>query len=690
MRVMVDARTPPRLAWLLVTAIAALLAVAIAFLVLGIGTPLPEESFGFKGWGVLLAGALAVAGFLIASRVPSNPIGWLLLASGVGTAVQELGQQYANYGLFTSPGALPAADLGAWITEWIWIPSMALLALHIPLLYPDGQLPSPRWRSVAVVGTIGAILGTIFFAFAPGDLESTPGIRNPVGMEGADWMRNVGDVVMLPYGLGLLGGLASLAIRYRRARGDERQQLKWLLLALSVLAVCFLIGVPAWTLSGQGTSELDLVENALVLALVAIPAAIGVAILKFRLYDIDVVIKKTVVYAILAVLLFVLGVPLAWAVGGLVVAVSGEGVYSWLFAGVVIGAAIWPLRRLSIRIADRVVFGRRATPYQVLSEFSDRVAETYAAEDVLERMANVLAAGVGAEAATVWLRDRGGLHPGATWPPGAPPDDGLPLSAIEVRHRDETLGALSVRMPANDPMDPTKERLIRDLAGQAGLVLRNAALIDDLKASRQRLVAAQNEERRRIERNIHDGAQQQLVALAVRLKLADSLIGSDEARAHAMLADLQAETNQALEDLRDLARGIYPPLLADRGLGAALQGQARKSTVPIAVEADGIGRYPQETEAAVYFSCLEALQNIAKYAGASHATIHLAQADGALTFEIADDGVGFDPATASRGSGLQGIADRLAALGGTVEIRSAPGGGTTVSGIVPTEREGPR
>ncbi|HZB02210.1 MAG TPA: hypothetical protein VE800_08900, partial [Actinomycetota bacterium] len=364
---MVDARTASRLAWLLVAVISVVLAVAIVFLILGIGTPLPDESFGFKGWGILLAGALAIAGFLVASRVPSNAIGWLLLASGVSTAVQELGQQYANYGLFTSAHPLPAADVGAWITEWIWIPSMALVALHIPLLYPDGRLPSPRWRTVVIVGTIGAILGTIGFALAPGDLESTPGVRNPFGIEGADWIRNVGDVVMLPYVLGLLGGLASLAIRYRRARGDERQQLKWLLLALSVLAVCFLIGVPYWTLSGQGTSEIDLVENALVLALVAIPAAIGIAILKFRLYDIDIVIKKTVVYAVLAVLLFVLGAPLAWAVGGLVVAVSGEGVYSWLFAGVVIGAAIWPLRRLSMRIADRVVFGRRATPYQVLS-----------------------------------------------------------------------------------------------------------------------------------------------------------------------------------------------------------------------------------------------------------------------------------------------------------------------------------
>ena len=150
-----------------------------------------------------------------------------------------------------------------------------------------------------------------------------------------------------------------------------------------------------------------------------------------------------------------------------------------------------------------------------------------------------------------------------------------------------------------------------------------------------------------------------------------------------MLEELRGETNQALEDLRDLARGIYPPLLADRGLGAALESQARKSPVPVDVEVDGIGRYPQEAEAAVYFSCLEALQNIAKYAEATAATIRLSQAHDTLSFEVTDDGLGFDPDTAERGTGLQGIADRLAALGGEFVLRTAPGRGTTIRGTVP-------
>ena len=684
-RVMPPPRRVSALAWLLVALIAALVAAAIVLLILAFGTPLPAASFGFRGWGVPLAAALATAGFLIASRVPTNRIGWLLLVAGVGTAIQELAKQYANYGLFTSPGALPAADVAAWITEWIWIPSMAVLAMYVPLIYPDGHLPSPRWRYVAAVGTAGMVLGSLFFALVPGDLESTPGVRNPVGIEGAGWIRPAGDAVMLLFVVGFLGALASLAIRFRRSRSDERQQLKWLLLALCILGTCFVIGVPYWSLSGQGTTGLPVIETILVLALVAIPAAIGVAILKFRLYDIDVVIKKTVVYAILAVLVFVVGAVVAWAAGGLVFAASGESEFSWLLAGMVVGVAVWPLRRVATRIADRLVFGRRASPYQVLSEFSERVAGTYASDDVLDRMAQVLATAVGADAATVWLHDRRGFHPGATWPSDATPEDAIPAAAIEVRHQDEVLGALSVRMPANDPMDPTKERLIRDLAAQAGLLLRNAALIDDLKASRVRLVAAQNEERRRIERNIHDGAQQQLVALAVKLRLTDTLVGADQERAHAMLAELQSDTSQALEDLRDLARGIYPPLLADKGLPAALESQARKSAVPVSVESDGIGRYPQEAEAAVYFSCLEALQNVAKYADASAATVHLAQRNGALVFEVSDDGRGFDPAAAERGTGLQGIADRLAALGGHLDVRSEPGAGATVTGTIPVE-----
>ena len=241
-------------------------------------------------------------------------------------------------------------------------------------------------------------------------------------------------------------------------------------------------------------------------------------------------------------------------------------------------------------------------------------------------------------------------------------------------------------MPANDQIDEPRTELVSGLAAQAGLVLRNVGLVEDLRESRRRLVAAQDVERRKLERNIHDGAQQQLVALTVKLRLARSVLDKDPARVDGMLEQLAGETQRALEDLRDLARGIYPPLLADKGLGAALDAQARRSPVPVTVEADGVGRYAPEVEAAVYFSCLEAMQNVAKYAAASGATVSLREALGRLEFRVHDDGVGFDAGATSYGTGLQGIADRLAALGGTLAVSSAPGSGTAITGSLPALR----
>jgi signal transduction histidine kinase len=349
--------------------------------------------------------------------------------------------------------------------------------------------------------------------------------------------------------------------------------------------------------------------------------------------------------------------------------------------------------RFARRIADRVVYGRRATPYEVLTEFSERVGESYATEDVLGRMAQILGQATGAGSARVWLRLGAELRPAASWPTDAEPagvafvaSEALPTiegeTVVEVRDRGELLGALSVAMPPSDPMNPSKERLIRDLASQAGLVLRNVRLVEELRASQRRLVTAQDQERRRLERNIHDGAQQQLVAMSVKTRLARDLTARDPARAAEMLTQIDAEIQTALDDLRDLARGIYPPLLIDEGLGAALNAQARRSLVPTTIRADGLGRYAPEVEAAVYFSCLEALQNVAKCAKANSATVTLEQSNGHLTFEVADDGRGFDPTAERTGTGLQGIADRLGALHGELTIRSEPGAGTAVRGRI--------
>jgi signal transduction histidine kinase len=373
-------------------------------------------------------------------------------------------------------------------------------------------------------------------------------------------------------------------------------------------------------------------------------------------------------------------------------------------AAALVAVGFQPVLVRARRFADRFVYGKRATPYEVLAQFSERVGETYADDEVLQHMARVVAEGVGASHAEVWIRVDDRLRVAARWPAdddGAPQPipigDALPDipgadAAFPVDHHGELLGALSVSTPANDPMDPAKSQLVGDLAAQAGLVLRNVRLgtalrarLADLQAAQKRLVTAQDEERRKLERNIHDGAQQQLVALTVKARLAGQLAQKDPAKATELLAQIEDETRRALEDLRDLARGIYPPLLADKGLVSALEAQARKSTVAVTVHGDGIGRFDQDVEAAVYFSCLEALQNVSKYAEASAATIHLSDGDGTLRFEVRDDGVGFDPRSNGHGSGLQGISDRLGALGGTLHVESSPGAGTTVSGNLPIE-----
>jgi signal transduction histidine kinase len=352
------------------------------------------------------------------------------------------------------------------------------------------------------------------------------------------------------------------------------------------------------------------------------------------------------------------------------------------------------VRKRAQRWANRIVYGKRSTPYEVLSEFAERVGETYSTEDVLPRMAQLLGEATGARAARVWLRIGNEMRAEASWPPDVAPTRNLPVrdddlpdfggdDAFEVRHQGELLGALTVSLAANDPMNPTKAKLARDMAAQAGLVLRNVRLIEDLRESRRRIVSAQDERARALERNIHDGAQQQLVALSVKLRLATGLLERDPAKARTMLQELQGQTTETLEDLRDLARGIYPPLLADKGLPAALEAQARKSPVPVTVHPDGVGRYGQDVESAVYFCCLEALNNVAKYADASSVEIRLAQTEGELRFEVADDGVGFNPDASTYGTGLQGIADRIDALGGRLEIRSAVGMGTSVEGTVP-------
>src|ERR671918_741430 len=524
-------RTARRLAWSLWTLDLLLLVVLVVFTT--VSERRPEESSLEWLLGLPLVLGLfgyATVGAKIASRHPRNPIGWLFLYFGLALMVGLISDEYSVRALRQELPGGPAAVL----TNQVAFPlSFGALPLVL-LLFPSGTLPSRRWKPVAW-GMVASILAaTSAILLGPGSLA--PGVDNPLGIEGLRAVTNA---------LGIIGGAGSLLmallavvglfVRYRRAGGEERQQIRWLAY-VGATAAMFLLLLFASGWVAPGAVDFLWIGFFLCIAL-GIPTASGIAILRYRLYDLDIVVKKTVVFGVLAAFITIVYVAVVLLVP-IVVLGTGEPV-SLLpaLATVLVALAFQPLRRR----ANRLAYGKRATPYQLLSEFSGRVGGEYAIEDVHPQMAQVLGEGTGARRADVWLRVGGGLRRAATWPGENDAaalrlerEDELPTvedaDIVEpVRHRGELLGALSLTKPRGEEVRPAEKQLLRDLASQAGLVLRNVRLtaelearLEDLQESRQRLVAAQDEERRRLERNIHDGAQQQLVALSVKMRLLKS------------------------------------------------------------------------------------------------------------------------------------------------------------------------
>jgi signal transduction histidine kinase len=667
----------------------------VVFLGLAWNVPKLGSEFGFKGYAIAFALVLGGLGLLLADRRSPNPIGWIFCALGVVAGTMALTTEYARWALIHEGGRPPGGLYAAWLQEWVWIPLVVGLGV-VGWIFPEGRFLSRRWRTAMVVACAAAAVPMVLIALSP-RLTVFARFYNPVGLD-EPWVPGAANAsigLALPV---LFGGVAAATVRFRTRRGDERQQIKWLLLTVMAIAlVLAYYGVISATGTDPNQGLAVWSQYLAIGAFLAVPISIAFGVLKYRLYDIDVVINKAVVYSVLAVFITVVYVAVVVGIGAVIG--SAGGTLRSAVAAAVVAIAFQPARRGAQRLANRFVYGERATPYEVLAQLGDRLAGEYAADDVLDRIAAALAGGIGADRVVVWLNSGGESRPAAVWPRGArtaPAASAAALTATEdgmrsfpVRHQGEMLGAIGVHKPPSDPLTPADEKLVSDLAAQAGLVLRNARLIEDLRASRRRLVTAQDEERRRLERNIHDGAQQQLVALTIKARLAEQMIDRDPAKARDLVAQIGAETTGTLEDLRDLARGIYPPVLADKGLAAALEAQARKAAVPVAVEANGVGRFDPDVEAGVYFCVLEALNNVAKYAGASHVDVRLWRQDGEVVFEVRDDGAGFDPAARGYGTGLRGMADRLEALGGTLEVQSAPRAGTKILGRVPAARVEP-
>jgi signal transduction histidine kinase len=692
-------RPAARLAWAL-WVLTAVLAAADAVLALLNRPAWDFDVYGVPGEGAVLGLATATIGLVVASRLPRNPVGWLLCALGPGIVMAWLPKDYAVHTLLVAPGSLPGGAVAAWLGAWAWV----LGVLPFPFLvalFPDGRLPSPRWRPLAWATGVAWVLVSLSLAMAQwpigtGNLSNFVSPTNTVRGPWLSVFRAVFPLVVVT-GIALV---AAVLVRFRGATGDLRQQLKWFVFAASILVAATLVTdvsviVRPGLITGTG---LKVIGAGLGLAFVAVMAAIGLAILKYRLYDIDVVINRTVVYAALAG--FITAVYVAIVVGmGSAIGAGGEpNVALSIVATAVVAIAFQPVRERVQRLANRVVYGKRATPYEVMSDFAHRMSGALSIEDVLPRMAQTAAQGLAASSARVAVFLPGGDDRSVTWPAEA--GNERFGRAVPVTHRGEVVGELAVAKPPGEPLRPGEERLLANLAAQAGLALHNVRLTEELRArfdqisrqtaelqaSRQRIVTARDEERRRLDKEIREGAAAQLRAVEEGLERADGLMAKSPERTAHLLESLGSQATRILEELRELARGIFPPLLADQGLAAALEAQFRKARVPVSLDADSLGRLPPEVEAGVYFCVVEALANAARHAAASRVLVRLRQADAEIVFEVTDDGRGFDPESAPR-SGLQTMADRIEALGGTFDVRSSTSTGTTITGRVPVSRE---
>jgi signal transduction histidine kinase len=648
----------------------------------------PRVEVPFVLFSLLGGTGLALTGMLLLGLRPSHRVGPVLSITGLALVLEFALRELAFAG-----GAevwVPSVVWLSLISDVIWFPLGIALVL---LLFPDGHPLSPRWGWVVRGVLVLAGLRVLLRALADGPLDAEShrlraewsGIS---GLEGISGLLDLISILVLPV------AVASLVVRFRRSEADDRQRLKPLGLAALVIAVGLLVQLlPASHQVGVAVFVAGIT--------VALPLALAVGALRYRVWDLDPVLISTLVYTGLATL--VTGVYVAVVVVFSGIAgdrVATPGLAPSLAATVFVAVLFGPTKQYLERAARRLVYGVRASPYAVLTALPHQLVEAPAVSEVLPRTADTLARGLGVPAARV----RAVLEDGRTlqsWSPrattAASEDD---LLVVSVRHAGSVVGDVAVMPSPDRPLSAQDRMLLADLAAQAGPAIRavslDAALHErlrqieaqtvELQESRQRIVWAQVAERRRIERDIHDGAQQQLVGLAVRLRKADELVEESDA-ARAQLAEAATELSACIDGLRQLARGIYPPVLTARGLAAALRAQARSAHNEVLVEATPAldqDRPAAEVEVAAYFCCLEAIQNAAKHAADALVVVRLDRTESELSIEVCDDGPGFDVvAPTGDGSGLLGIRDRVGAAGGSFELVSTPGDGTTLRARFP-------
>jgi signal transduction histidine kinase len=686
---------------------------------LGAGLLLPGIAIALAAAGLLIPvpGGISVlaavtAGLIVAWAVctaatawaPERTPQWQQAAGAVAAAVAAgAGRASGRY----AAGSM--AHHGAVATEVVAAALMAAISVHLLLALPDGRLASSGRRIGAAAGYVAYLAGGLALASA--------GRWVPV------WLG------VLAWSAGLLLALPAARLRYEHSASRDRERLQWAAIGLVTacglaLAVAVLYQLVSWPAPVAPVA-------AGVMVLVPVGMAAGdVPRLGSRGGRLLVQVLAVAGFAATVALIYLvvilgLGRPPADSADRQLLGLS-------MVAAAVAAISFAPARERLVDWATRGVFGARQAPDEVLRTFGSRMtraismdelllqlaeslrktmelasAEVYTGTgDVLERTAAVPDTGprsliVGSRERPIVARAGVSGHAWASvWLPaldGSGPDGGQ-LRVAPVSHAGELLGLIVVRRPSQaDSFSAEDDRVLTELARQVGLAVHNARLdtalqttldelrkqADELRRSRARIVATADAERRRVERDLHDGAQQHLVALAVNLRLTRDLLTDDPETAAAMLDQLADEVKSTIQELRDLAHGIYPPLLADSGLGEALSAAGRRSPLPVTVSAEGTGRYGLEIESAVYFCCLEALQNAAKHAPGAAVRVRVWEDSGGLLFSVSDDGPGFDPARIRDGHGYVNMADRLGAIGGTVRWESAPGAGTRVLGSVP-------
>ncbi|MFN2543528.1 MAG: GAF domain-containing sensor histidine kinase [Actinomycetota bacterium] len=628
-----------------------------------------------------------ILGYLIATRrpAPERRIGYVLLTIALLEGVSQVGDLYGSLSWQVLAHPLPLAREVVWLPYAL--PDLAgFMTTALLLMVPEGVFGGPVRRFIALaigIAGVGYVISLTFgetpYFFVLGQWTTVPktfmtfhGVVGPV--------EEMHRVLRLSARYIFAFPLLLLAARIPRASLIRRRQLVVLLVGATVAYLYLYVDKPcSWLGFGTDPNTDWCIPVSVNVGRVALPVAIAVAVFRYRLWPLDVVINKGVVYAGLAAFIGLAYVGVVVGIGTLVGTGGHPNVWLSIFATTLVAVGFQSARDRLQRAANRLVFGERATPYEAMSEFSKRMQGVLSIDEVLPRIAEAAANGLGARAARVRLALPSGDARSATWPADERMVD--PDTTVPVEHKGEVLGDIAVAAVPGDTITPAQRGLLEDLASQAGLALRNVRLTEELRASRERIVAAQDEERRKIERNLHDGAQQRLITLSLELRMmrerlaqgADPWLVSKAERIH-------TEAAAALDDLREQAQGLHPAILTDEGLEAALEYLAERAPLPVRVQA-GAERYAAPVEATAYYVVSEALANVAKYAEATEVSVSVARSNGTLLVEVVDDGVGgADP---RGGSGLRGLADRVAALSGVLRVESPSGEGTRVSAEIP-------